>query len=129
MANQSLGFRLTPRTQIGLSLSQAFTETNAEDVELYSGHLDLTWRPRYNLFIRPALIAWKRLSERTGTEPEDEVIETDDTVLAARLDVRWDFRKLSFDLAFSYNDRTLEQFSGVKETTDTSFRAYLRRRF
>jgi hypothetical protein len=129
VANQSISFRLTPKTQISLSLSQAFTETNAEDVELYSGHLDLTWRPWYNLSIRPALIAWKRLSERTGTELDDEIVETDDTVLAARLNVRCDFRKLSFDLTFSHNERTLEQLPRVRETTDTAFRAYLRRRF
>jgi hypothetical protein len=129
-ANQSVGFRLTTKTRIGLGLTQAFTETNAEDVEVYSGHLDLTWRPGYNLSIRPALSAWKRMSERTTAGLNDEIAETDDTVLAARLSVQWNFRKLSFDLTATYNDRTLEQFpQPVRETTDSAFRAYLRRRF
>ena len=129
VANQSINFRLSPKAQIGLSLSQVFTETDTEDIEVYSGHLDLTWRPGYNLSIRPVLTAWKRISERSGTEAEEEIVEIDDTVLAARLDVRWDFRKLSFDLTYSYNERTLEEFPRVRETTDTAFRAYLRRRF
>jgi hypothetical protein len=133
-AYQSLTFRASPRTVIGLSLTQSFStiktsslaEIRSEDVDLYVGSLNVSWKPFAGLVINPALHAWKREQVRErGT-----VASVDDTILSASLNVEWRFRKLLMTFRYHHNDRTFqESMQPAQDTIEDVVQFNLRRRF
>jgi len=104
-----------------LNMVESFGETNLISTDLYTLELSANWQPVMNLRIRPTLGAWKRLDKGESISGG----QRDDTFITAGISMRWQYRKVSLDLAYHYNRRT----TNARLTNENILLFNLRRRF
>jgi len=104
-----------------LNMVESFGETNLITTDLYTLELSANWQPVMNLRIRPTLGAWKRLDNGLSIPGG----ERNDTFITAGFSMRWQYRKVSLDLAYHYNRRT----TNARLTNENILLFNLRRRF
>jgi len=125
---QNISWDAFGNTFWNLNFVESFTESTTLKTDLYNVELTVDWQPRMNLSIRPMLGAWQR-------SDEGEVLNTekrDDQFVTAGLTLRWWYRKVTFNMAYHHNQRTIDTYRiGANETTTNEDRLVfnLTRRF
>jgi len=104
-----------------LNMVESFGATDFLTTDLYTLELSANWQPLMNLQIRPVIGAWKRLDKGDSITNG----RRDDTFTTAGLTLRWQYRKVTLDLAYHYNRRTTD----VRQTNENRLMFNLRRRF
>lgn len=125
---QSVDWGAFGNTLWNLNAVQSFTETTTLKTDLYSLDLSVDWQPRSNLSIRPRVGIWKRFDEGESIGSD----ERNDMFITAGFALRWWYRKVTFQMAYNHNQRTIDtnQLSnGESKTVEDRLTFNLTRRF
>lgn len=112
---QSLSWLYSSKTQLNLTATEAFTEQELRDTDLYSLDLSLDLKPYPGMTVRPTLGYWKR-QDKDGLT----AVKRDDEFISAGFRLHWKYRKVDMNFSYFHNQRdiNIEPDSKVRSEED-----------